>query len=53
MKKKNLINIIIDNIKNFIFALINCNFNKIFNYSTFYIPSSSMEPTLLLEIEYL
>ena len=46
--KKKLIPIIIDNIKTLIFALIIAVLIRSLFFQPFYIPSSSMEPTLLI-----
>ncbi len=48
MNKENLIKIIIDNLKTLIFALIIAVLLRSLFYQPFYIPSSSMEPTLLV-----
>ena len=48
MKKNNIKDIIIDNIKTLIFALIIAVLLRSLLYQPFYIPSSSMEPTLLV-----
>ena len=48
MKKNNVKLIIIDNIKTLIYALIIAVFLRSLLYQPFYIPSSSMEPTLLI-----
>ena len=46
--KKNVKNIVIDNIKTFTYALIIAVLLRSLFYQPFYIPSSSMEPTLLV-----
>ena len=46
--KKNIKNVVIDNIKTFIYALIIAVLLRSLLYQPFYIPSSSMEPTLLV-----
>ena len=46
--KKNIKNIVIDNIKTLIYALIIAVVLRSLFYQPFYIPSSSMEPTLLV-----
>ena len=48
MNKKNLINQIIDNTKTILFALIIAIIIRSLVFQPFYIPSSSMEPTLLI-----
>ena len=48
MKKNNFINIIIDNLKTLAFALIIAVILRSLFFQPFYIPSSSMEPTLLV-----
>ena len=48
MKKNNIKNVIIDNIKTLIYALIIAVLLRSLLYQPFYIPSSSMEPTLLI-----
>ena len=48
MNKTKLINIIIDNIKTLIYALIIAILIRSLIVQPFYIPSSSMEPTLLV-----
>ena len=48
MKKNNIKNIIIDNIKTLIYALIIAVLLRSMLYQPFYIPSSSMEPNLLV-----
>ena len=48
MKKKRTIFTIIDNLKTILFALIIALFIRSFIFQPFYIPSSSMEPTLLV-----
>ena len=48
MNKKNLISIIIDNTKTILFALIIAIIIRSLIFQPFYIPSSSMEPTLLI-----
>ncbi len=48
MNKKNFISSILDNIKTIIFALIIAIIIRSFIFQPFYIPSSSMEPTLLI-----
>ena len=48
MKKNNFKNVIIDNIKTLIYALIIAILLRSLLYQPFYIPSSSMEPTLLV-----
>ena len=48
MNKKSLINSILDNIKTIIGALIIAVIIRSFIFQPFYIPSSSMEPTLLI-----
>ncbi len=48
MNKKNIINSIFDNIKTIIGALIIAIIIRSFIFQPFYIPSSSMEPTLLI-----
>ncbi len=48
MKKNNLKNVIIDNVKTLIYALIIAVLLRSLLYQPFYIPSSSMEPTLLI-----
>ena len=46
--KKNIKNVVIDNIKTLIYALIIAVLLRSLLYQPFYIPSSSMEPTLLV-----
>ena len=46
--KKNIKNIVVDNIKTFTYALIIAVLLRSLLYQPFYIPSSSMEPTLLV-----
>ena len=46
--KKKITDIIIDNIKTFLGALLIALFIRSFIFQPFYIPSSSMEPTLLV-----
>ena len=46
--KKNLLNSIIENLKTFLYALIIAVIIRSFFFQPFYIPSSSMEPTLLI-----
>ena len=46
--KKNVKNIVIDNVKTFTYALIIAVLLRSLLYQPFYIPSSSMEPTLLV-----
>ena len=46
--KKNIKNVVIDNIKTLIYALIIAILLRSLLYQPFYIPSSSMEPTLLV-----
>jgi len=46
--KKNLLNSIIENLKTFLYALIIAIIIRSFFFQPFYIPSSSMEPTLLI-----
>ena len=48
MNKKNITNSILDNIKTIIVALIIAIIIRSFIFQPFYIPSSSMEPTLLI-----
>ena len=48
MKRENLIYIIIDNLKTLTYALIIAVFLRSLFFQPFYIPSSSMEPTLLV-----
>ncbi len=48
MKKKNFIDIIIDNVKTLTYALIIAVALRSLFFQPFYIPSSSMEPTLLV-----
>ena len=48
MKKNNIKNVIVDNIKTLIYALIIAVLLRSLLYQPFYIPSSSMEPTLLV-----
>ena len=48
MKKNKFINIIIDNLKTLAFALIIAVILRSLFFQPFYIPSSSMEPTLLV-----
>ncbi len=48
MKSKNLLRIVIDNLKTLIYALIIAVLLRSLLYQPFYIPSSSMEPTLLV-----
>ena len=48
MKKSNFINIVIDNLKTLFYALIIAILLRSLFYQPFYIPSSSMEPTLLV-----
>ena len=48
MKKNNIKIVIIDNIKTLIYALIIAVLLRSLLYQPFYIPSSSMEPTLLV-----
>ena len=48
MKKNKILNIIIDNFKTLIGALIIAIFIRSLIIQPFYIPSSSMEPTLLV-----
>ena len=48
MTKKRLVNIVIDNLKTLLFALIIAVLLRSLFYQPFYIPSSSMEPTLLV-----
>ena len=48
MNKKSLINTILDNVKTIIGALIIAIIIRSFIFQPFYIPSSSMEPTLLI-----
>ena len=48
MKKKNLVHIIYDNAKTLIGALIIAIIIRSLLFQPFYIPSSSMEPTLLV-----
>ena len=48
MNKKNFISSVLDNIKTIIFALIIAIIIRSFIFQPFYIPSSSMEPTLLI-----
>ena len=46
--KKNLLNLIIENIKTIFYALIIAVIIRSLFFQPFYIPSSSMEPTLLI-----
>ena len=48
MKKKNIINSILENTKTIVGALIIAIIIRSFIFQPFYIPSSSMEPTLLI-----
>ncbi len=48
MKKNNIKNIIIDNVKTLIYALVIAVILRSLLYQPFYIPSSSMEPNLLV-----
>ena len=48
MSKKNIINSVLDNLKTIIGALIIAIIIRSFIFQPFYIPSSSMEPTLLI-----
>ena len=48
MKKNNIIKILIDNLKTLVFALIIAILIRSLIIQPFYIPSSSMEPTLLV-----
>ena len=48
MSKKNIINSILENVKTIIGALIIAIIIRSFIFQPFYIPSSSMEPTLLI-----
>ena len=48
MNKKNLISTIVDNIKTILFALVIAVIIRSLIFQPFYIPSSSMEPTLLI-----
>ena len=48
MNKKNIINSILENVKTIIGALIIAIIIRSFIFQPFYIPSSSMEPTLLI-----
>ena len=46
--KKNIKNVVLDNVKTLIYALIIAVLLRSLLYQPFYIPSSSMEPTLLI-----
>ena len=46
--KKNLLNSIIENVKTVFYALIIAGIIRSLFFQPFYIPSSSMEPTLLI-----
>ena len=48
MNKKKISNIIIDNLKTIFIALLIATAIRSFFFQPFYIPSSSMEPTLLI-----
>ena len=53
MIKNKYINLIVDNLKTLLYALVIAVLLRSLFYQPFYIPSSSMEPTLLVVIDYL